>query len=404
VSADDVSLAEALVAPPGFRAAGVAAGIKESGAKDVAVIVNDGPHPAAAAVFTTNRFDAAPVQWSRAALSHARDLGSTAKAVVLNSGGANACTGPEGFADVEATVAQMTAALHLEPEQVMVCSTGLIGERLPMPKLLDGIDAAVVQLSRDGWGDAANAILTTDNYAKTAQVSIPGEHGMSTIAGMAKGAGMLAPGLATMLVVLTTDAVLTDHLAQQALREAVHRTFHRIDSDGCMSTNDTVLLLASGASGNTPNIAEFTSSLTSVCGQLAFQLIHDAEGASHDIQIDVCGASSETAALEVARAVSRSNLFKAAIFGQDPNWGRVLSAVGTVPPEIAPFDPMKTDVSINGIEVCRAGGVGEPRELVDLSPRGVLVQIDLHAGDAALTLWTNDLTYDYVKENAEYSS
>jgi glutamate N-acetyltransferase (EC 2.3.1.35) len=386
-----------VTAPAGFRAAGVVAGLKTHGGRDLALVVNDGPQPASAGVFTSNRVVAAPVTLTRAHLSAA-----TLLAVVLNSGGANACTGAGGLEDASLTADATGAALDLSGEQVGVCSTGLIGERLPMDLLLGGIREAADALAEgpDAGAAAADAIRTTDTVAKT--VTVTGE-GWS-IGGMAKGAGMLAPGLATMLCVLTTDAVLDDASADAALRDAVRTTFNRTDSDGCMSTNDSVILLASGASGTIPEAAEFTEALRAACADLARQLISDAEGASHDIGITVVGASDEAAGEAVARAVSRSNLFKTAVFGNDPNWGRVVSEVGTVPEAVAPFDPSQLDVTINGVTVCRAGGVGESRELVDMTPREVHVVIDLHAGDASVVLWTNDLTHDYVHENSAYSS
>jgi len=387
-----------VTAPAGFRAAGVAAGLKSSGKPDVALVVNDGPLQVAAGVFTSNRVVAAPVVWSRQAISD-----GVAHAVVLNSGGANACTGPEGFADTHRTAEHVGAVLDTSPGDVAVCSTGLIGLRLPMPELLAGIDAAAAALSADGGLDAAHAIMTTDTVPKLTHVVGAGWG----VGGMAKGAGMLAPGLATMLCVLTTDAVITAETADAALRAAARVTFDRIDSDGCMSTNDTVLLLASGASGVEPDPADFAGVLTRACAELARGLIADAEGASHDIAITVRGARSEEEAVPVARAVARSNLFKAAVFGNDPNWGRVLSAVGTVPESVAAFDADRIDVSINGVMVCRAGGVGEDRDLVDMAAaRDVHVDIDLHAAEpgAEVTIWANDLTHDYVHENSAYST
>ncbi|PFG33421.1 bifunctional glutamate N-acetyltransferase/amino-acid acetyltransferase ArgJ [Sanguibacter antarcticus] len=390
----------------GFRAAGVAAGLKSTGKPDVAVVVNDGPSDVVSAVFTSNRVEAAPVTWSRQSAADGR-----ARAVVLNSGGANACTGPEGFLDTHRTAEHLAAALDISPGDTLVCSTGLIGTRLPMDALLAGVDDAVAHLSSDGGDDAAHAIMTTDTVPKVVTVTITSDGdaapdlGTWTIGGMAKGAGMLAPGLATMLCVLTTDAEIDAALADAALRAATACTFDRVDSDGCMSTNDTVVLLASGASGSRPSAEEFTDALTEACASLARQLVGDAEGASHDIAVRVVGATTEDAAVAVARAVTRSNLFKAAVFGNDPNWGRVLSAVGTVPESVAPFDAARLDVTINGVQVCRAGGVGDARELVDLaSDRDVTVVVDLHAGDAEATVWTNDLTHDYVHENSAYSS
>ena len=394
-----------ITAPAGFRAAGVAAGLKASGGRDVALVVNDGPRRTAAAVLTTNRVQAAPVVWTRQAVSD-----GAARAVVLNSGGANACTGPEGFADTHRTAEHVAAVLSAgaaTPEDevgagdVLVCSTGLIGVRLDLAALLGGVDAAAGTLAADGGDAAADAIRTTDTVSKQA---VAGRDGWS-VGGMAKGAGMLAPGLATMLSVLTTDAVVDPATADAALRAATRTTFDRVDSDGCMSTNDTVILLASGASGVEVGLAELTAAVTEVTASLARQLVADAEGASHDIAVTVTGATTEAAAVTVARAVTRSNLFKAAIFGNDPNWGRIVAAVGTVPEEVAPYDPLALDVTVNGVQVCRAQGVGEPRELVDLAgSREVTVVVDLHAGDASATVWTNDLTHDYVHENSAYSS
>ena len=388
-----------VTAPRGFAAAGIAAGIKSTaGSKDLALVVNRGPAFASAGVFTSNRVVAAPVTLTRAHLAK-----TSLKAVILNSGGANACTGGPGLADAEATAAKVSALLGCQPDEVGVCSTGMIGVRLPMDALMNGAEAAAAALANTpGAGaDAAEAIRTTDTVSKT-HVSMHG--GGWTIGAMAKGAGMLAPGLATMLSVLTTDALVDDATARRALEEAVRTTFNRTDSDGCMSTNDSVILLASGASGIAPEEAEFTEALRSACSDLARQLIADAEGASHDIEIRVVGASSEEAGEAVARAVSRSNLFKTAVFGNDPNWGRVLSEVGTVPESLAPYDPDEVDVSINGVMVCRGGGVGEDRALVDMMPREVHVLIDLKAGTEEVVVWTNDLTHDYVHENSAYSS
>ncbi|MGC5626894.1 bifunctional glutamate N-acetyltransferase/amino-acid acetyltransferase ArgJ [Georgenia sp. Z1344] len=385
-----------ITAPKGFRAAGVTAGLKPSGAPDIALVVNDGPERVAAAVFTTNRIEAAPVTWSRQVVADGR-----LDAVVLNSGGANACTGPEGFADTHRTAEHVAATLGVSAGDVAVCSTGLIGERLDMPRLLGGVDTAAITLSTTGGDDAAHAIMTTDTVAK--QVHVPGA-GWS-VGGMAKGAGMLAPGLATMLVVLTTDAVVDAATADRVLRAATATTFDRVDSDGCMSTNDTVILLASGASGVTPTEDELADAVTAASADLARKLVADAEGASHDIAVTVTKASDEPAALAVARAITRSNLFKAAVFGNDPNWGRVIAAAGTVPVDVAPFDPTTIDVSVNGVQVCRNAGVGEPRDLVDLAAeREVSVLVDLKAGDATVTVWTNDLTHDYVHENSAYST
>ena len=389
------SSATGVTAPAGFRAAGVTAGLKDSGGRDVALVVNDGPVKSAAAVFTRNRVAAAPVLWSRQAVSDGR-----ADAVILNSGGANACTGALGFQNTHATAEKTAELLNLSAADVLVCSTGLIGMQLPMDKLLPGVEAAVQALAADGGAEAAQAIMTTDTVAKQAVFTAAGGTGYS-IGGMAKGAGMLAPGLATMLVVLTTDANLPAADLDTALRAATAVTFDRTDSDGCMSTNDTVVLMASGAAGTTPDLAEFTAGLTEVCHSLAQQLITDAEGASHDIAITTVNAATVADAETASRAVARSNLFKTAIFGNDPNWGRVLSAVGTTD---AAFEPDRIDVSINGVQVCRNGGIGEPREGVDLSARAVSVEINLHAGTESATIWTNDLTTDYVHENSAYSS
>ena len=385
-----------VTSPAGFRAAGVTAGLKPSGRPDLALVVNDGPLQVAAGVFTSNRVVAAPVVWSRQCVAD-----GIATAVVLNSGGANACTGPDGFADTHRTAEHVATVLGISSGDVLVCSTGLIGERLPMGLLLAGVDAAAAALSVMGGPDASVAIMTTDTVAKTVLVEGDGW----SVGGMAKGAGMLAPGLATMLVVLTTDAVVTAEQADSALRAATRATFDRVDSDGCMSTNDTVLLLASGASGVTATDAELTEAVTQAAALLARQLVADAEGASHDIAVTVTNAETEAAAVAVARAVTRSNLFKAAVFGNDPNWGRVLAAVGTVPVEVAAFDANTLDVAINGVLVCCAGGVGEDRALVDLAAaREVQVLVDLHAGDATATVWTNDLTHEYVHENSAYST
>lgn len=382
-----------VTAPKGFRAAGVACGLKSSGALDLALVVNDGPSRAAAAVFTTNRAKAHPVIWSQQVIADGE-----VSAIVLNSGGANCFTGPEGFQTTHATAEFVAGMLDgVSAGDVLVCSTGLIGEPLDRKKLLDGVAVASQVLSADGGPDAARAIMTTDSVPKESQLSSGGW----TIGGMAKGAGMLAPGLATMLVVLTTDAELTAAELDSALREATRATFDRIDSDGCMSTNDTVALLASGASGVRPDLEFFTTALRSVCASLAEQLIHDAEGASHDIRIRVESAATEADAVEVARSVARSNLFKAAMFGNDPNWGRVLAAIGTTS---AAFDPYAVDVSFNEVRLCHAGAPDRPRTEVDLTGRGIRVLIDLHAGDAEAEIYTNDLTHDYVHENSAYAS
>jgi glutamate N-acetyltransferase / amino-acid N-acetyltransferase len=382
-----------VTAAAGFRAAGVAAGLKSLGLLDVAVVVNDGPSRSAAGVFTSNRVKAAPVVWSEQVLSDGR-----VDAVVLNSGGANACTGPLGFQDTHATAEWLAAELHISATDVAVCSTGLIGERLPVDALLAGVDAAVPQLSVSGADDAARAIMTTDTKPKQAFATT--DSGV-TVGGMAKGAGMLAPGLATMLVVLTTDAQAEAADLDRALRSATAATFDRVDSDGCMSTNDTVLLLASGASGVTPDATELDAAVHAVCADLARQLVDDAEGATKTIAVEAVNAASEPDALEVARSVARSNLLKCAITGEDPNWGRVLAAVGTTG---ATFAPERLGVALNGVWVCRDGAAGEDRGKVDLSGRLVTITVDLSAGDAEATVWTNDLTAAYVHENSAYST
>ncbi|PRY63799.1 glutamate N-acetyltransferase [Knoellia remsis] len=381
-----------VTAAVGFRAAGATAGLKASGSPDVALVVNDGPEHAVAAVFTTNRVEAAPVTWSRQVVADGR-----ADAVFLNSGGANACTGPRGFGDTHRTAEVVADTLGVSATDVVVCSTGLIGEYLPMDRIEAGIALTAADLGLEGGADAARAIMTTDTVPKEAVATGDGW----TVGGMAKGAGMLAPGLATMLCVITTDAVASPDVLAEALRSATSRTFDRVDSDGCMSTNDTVVLMSSGASGVSVDVGALTDAVTEVCASLARQLVADAEGASHDIAVEVRSAATESEAVEVARAVTRSNLFKAAIFGRDPNWGRVLSAVGTTS---AQFDASRLDVAINGIEVCRAATIGDDRDLVDLSGREVRVVVDLHAGDATATVWTNDLTHDYVHENSAYST
>ncbi len=378
--------------PLGFTASGITAGLKASGKPDLGIVHNTGPQFAAAGVFTRNRVQAAPVKWSRQAVADGQ-----LAAVVLNSGGANACTGPDGFADAARMAAATAEQLRVPTDDVAVCSTGLIGTRLPMDTVVAGIGVASSALHDDGGDAAAVAIMTTDTLPKTAARSLDGW----SIGGMAKGAGMLAPGLATMLVVITTDADVSADQCDAALRDACRVSFDRADSDGCMSTNDTVLLLANGASGVAPRMGDFTDALVDLCHDLARQLIADAEGASHEIAIEVVGAAYEEDAELVGREIARSNLFKCAVFGNDPNWGRVLSAIGVTD---ADFDPDMLDVSFNGVQVCRGGQIGEDRSLVDLTGRAVHVLVDLHAGEHSATILTNDLTYDYVKENAEYSS
>jgi glutamate N-acetyltransferase / amino-acid N-acetyltransferase len=382
-----------VTAAAGFRAAGVAAGLKASGQPDVALVVNDGPDDAAAAVFTGNRVKAAPVLWSQQVIADAR-----LRAVVLNAGGANACTGPAGFADTHRTAEHAAAVLGVGAGEVAVCSTGLIGERLPMAELLAGVDAAAAALTDDGGPAAADAIRTTDTVAK--QYVFSHVDGW-TVGGMAKGAGMLAPSLATMLCVITTDAVVDAGSLDSALREASRLTFDRLDSDGCMSTNDTVLLLSSGASGIAAEPADLAVAVGEVCQNFVWQLLADAEGSTKDITIDVGGAASERDALEVARAIARSNLLKCALYGKDPNWGRVLAAIGTTR---ATFEPDRLDVAINRVLVCRGGAAGDDRSSVDLSGRDVHILVDLHAGESGATVWTNDLSHAYVEENSAYSS
>jgi glutamate N-acetyltransferase/amino-acid N-acetyltransferase len=379
-------------APKGFSAAGVAAGLKSSGDLDVAVVLNTGPDDAAAAVFTTNRFPAAPVLWSRQVIA-----GQRARAVVLNSGGANACTGPEGFQDTHATAEHAAAELEIGAIDVAVASTGLIGVRLPMDKLTAGVTAAAGRLSEDGGPDAARAIMTTDSVPKTTAQQQEGW----TVGGMAKGAGMLAPSLATMLVVLTTDAVADPDVLQRALKTATAVSFERVDSDGCLSTNDTVLVMANGASGVTPSEAELTAALTAASTDLAMQLLADAEGSTKDIAITVRNAATVEDALTAGRACARNNLLKTALFGNDPNWGRVLAAIGTTD---AAFEPEEVDVTINGVTVCRGGAIGDPREGVDLTGREITIDVDLGAGTEQATIWTNDLSIAYVHENSAYST
>ncbi len=385
--------------PKGFRASGVAAGLKANGNADVALVVNDGPDSTAAGVFTGNRVRAAPVMWSEQVLR-----GGIVRAVVLNSGGANACTGTQGFRDTHATAEHTAAVLRGGPRPILigagdvaVCSTGLIGELLPMGKLLPGVAAAAKNLGPDGGPQAATAIMTTDTVAKNAVVRGAGW----TVGGMAKGAGMLAPALATMLVVLTTDAVAGNDALDAALREATRLTFDRIDADGCMSTNDTVLLLASGASDVQPTQQELTAAVTAVCHDLAQQLIADAEGATKHVTIEVLGAASEADAVEVGRTIARNSLVKTALFGNDPNWGRILAAVGTTR---AAFEPDRIDVAVNGVWVCRGGAAAEDRSKVDLAGRDVTIQVHLHEAEMSATIWTTDLSHAYVHENSAYSS
>jgi glutamate N-acetyltransferase/amino-acid N-acetyltransferase len=381
-----------VTSPRGFRAAGVAAGIKASGDPDLAVVINDGPSDAAAGVFTANRVQAAPVLWTRQVVR-----GGRVRAVVLNSGGANACTGPAGFADTHHTAERLAKVLSASAGEIAVCSTGLIGERLPMDRLLPGLDDVVAAASAGGGEAAADAIRTTDTVPKQCRVSGPGY----TIGGMAKGAAMLSPALATMLAVLTTDADLSAAQLDTALRQATAVTFDRLDTDGCMSTNDTVLLLASGASGVRPGPGVFTALLTTACADLARQMQLDAEGAGKAIDIEVTGAASEDDAVMAGRAVARCDLLKCAIGGEDPNWGRVLAAVGTT---AAVFEPDQLSVAINGVWVCRDGSAAQDRSTVDLGSRDVTITIDLAAGEHRATIRTTDLTAAYVNLNAEYST
>lgn len=383
----------------GFSAAGVEAGISSiKGKKDLALVVNDGPLDAAAGVFTANRFCAAPVQWSRKNVANGR-----VKAVILNSGGANACTGQPGYEQAEATAQKVAELLGASAEDVAVCSTGLIGELLPLDHALAGADKAFAALANtaEAGAEASQAIMTTDTKPKT--VELEGSNGFR-VGGMVKGSGMIAPQLATMLCVITTDAVVSAGQLQAALNTGVEMSFNRIDVDGCMSTNDTVLLLASGASGIEPDPDEFNELVAQATASLARQIVGDGEGASHDIRVKVTGATTEDAALACGRAVAASNLLKCAIFGNDPNWGRIVSSLGTVPPEVAPYDSNKVTVDVNGVRICENGGAGRDRSEVDMTPREVHIDIDLHAGKAEATVWTDDLTHEYVHINADYES
>lgn len=396
-----------VTAAKGFRAAGVVAGLKDSGRPDLALVVNNGPRHAAAGVFTTNRVVAAPVVWSRDIIQGLDDdAAGGPRAVVLNSGSANACTGARGASDAATTAAHVAGLLGCEAAEVLVCSTGVIGVPLDMPRLLAGTEAAAgaLQDSPAGAHRAALAIMTTDTVPKEDALEVDGAQGRWTIGGMIKGVGMLAPGMATMLAVLTTDAAISHHQAQRALSAATARTVNRINSDGCMSTNDTVLLLASGASGAIPDQEELDDAVAEVLGRLGRRLVADAEGATHDIAITVTGAISEAAAEAAARTVSSSNLLKCAVAGGDPNWGRVLSQLGTVPEEVCPFNPEEVDVAINGVTIFRHGALGEDRSLVDMSPRETRIDIDLGAGSAQATVWTNDLTHGYVTINGDYTT
>jgi glutamate N-acetyltransferase/amino-acid N-acetyltransferase len=381
--------------PQGFRAAGVAAGIKASGALDLTLVVNDGPLDVAAGVFTRNVIKAAPVLWSQEVLKQQK-----LKAVVLNSGGANAATGPGGFQDTHATAEKVAEVLGAGAIEVAVCSTGLIGERLPMAAVLSGVDSAVKALdtSLEAGRNAATGVMTTDTKPK--QAFAKHADGWS-VGGFAKGAGMLAPNLATMLSVLTTDAVVDKETLDRALRAATHVTFDRLDVDGGTSTNDTVLVLASGASGAEPAEAELTELLTTVARDLVLQLRADSEGATKDVDITVRGAASEADAEVVARTIAEDNLVKTALFGSDPNWGRIAMALGRAPARI---DPETLSITINGVTLFAAGTTAEDRSAADLSGRAVAIVVDLGVGDAAATVYTTDLSHGYVEENSAYSS
>jgi glutamate N-acetyltransferase / amino-acid N-acetyltransferase len=377
--------------PHGFRSGSVAAGLKSTGALDVTIIENQGPNFTAAAVFTTNKVVAAPVIWSRQVAK-----GQIVRAVVLNSGGANACTGSQGFADTHKTAEHVGLSLNLSSGEVIVCSTGLIGELLPMDKIIAGIDSIAASLSSDGLEASAQAIMTTDSVPKIAAANFNG----AEFAGIAKGAGMLAPALATMLSVIMTDAVVSENV-QEIFQRTTDRTYNRIDSDGCTSTNDTVLFMSSGASGVKITDQELEDILMQVCGSLAAQLIADAEGSTKTVAIKVLNAVSERDAVEVGRACARNNLLKAAIFGGDPNWGRVLAAVGTAD---AQMDPLAIDVRLNGVQVCTNSAPDGDKTAVKFDARLVEIEIDLKVGTSTATIMTNDLTHDYVHENSAYST
>jgi len=377
--------------PSGFSAAAVAAGLKSSGALDLTLIVNNGPRFDAAAVYTTNQVVAAPVIWSRQVTKE-----KIVRAAILNSGGANACTGPQGFADTHHTAEHVGSTLNISSGEVVVCSTGLIGELLPMQKITDGISLLSTELKTDSLESVARAIMTTDSVPKIANLEISG----ASFAGVAKGAGMLAPALATMLSVVMTDAILPAN-AQDIFQRVTDRTYNRIDSDGCTSTNDTVLLMGSGASGVTLSAADFEESLMNICGSLAGQLIADAEGSTKTVAINVTGAVTENDALDVARACARNNLLKCAIFGGDPNWGRVLAAIGT---SSATMDPQNIDVSLNGVQVAKASAPFADRSDVRFDDRLVTIDINLNVGTFDASVMTNDLSHDYVHENSAYAT
>ena len=377
--------------PNGFTAASCAAGLKSSGALDLTLVVNNGPKFDAAAVYTSNQVVAAPVIWSKQVTKD-----KIVRAAILNSGGANACTGPQGFADTHKTAEYVGQLLNISSGEVVVCSTGLIGELLPMEKILSGIDVISKNLKDDALTDVAQAIMTTDSVAKIATY----KSANFEVSGVAKGAGMLAPALATMLSVIMTDAVLPDN-AQEVFKRVCDRTYNRIDSDGCTSTNDTVLLMGSGASGYEPAETELEDLLMQVCGSLSQQLIADAEGSTKTVAINVMGAVNEAEAVEVARACARNNLLKCAIFGGDPNWGRVLAAVGTAQ---AQLNPLNIDVTLNGVQVAKASAPFDDRNQVSFTNRLVTIDINLNMGDAQATVFTNDLSHDYVHENSAYAT
>ena len=377
--------------PQGFRSASIAAGLKSNGGLDLTVIENQGPHFSAAAVFTSNKVVAAPVIWSRQVAK-----GGIVRAAVLNSGGANACTGPQGFADTHKTAEHVGQLLNVSSGEVIVCSTGLIGELLPMQKIIAGVDSIVPALNNDGLQTSAQAIMTTDSVPKIATASLNG----AEFAGIAKGAGMLAPALATMLSVVMTDAVVSENV-QEIFQRATDRTYNRIDSDGCTSTNDTVLFMSSGASGVEISDSDLEEMLMQICGSLAGQLIADAEGSTKTVAIKVLNAASESDAVAVGRACARNNLLKAAIFGGDPNWGRVLAAAGTAD---AHLDPLVIDVKLNGVQVCTNSAPDADKSMVNFEARLVEIDIDLKVGSSTATIMTNDLTHDYVHENSAYST
>jgi glutamate N-acetyltransferase/amino-acid N-acetyltransferase len=377
--------------PQGFRSASIAAGLKSNGGLDLTVIENQGPHFNSAAVFTSNKVVAAPVIWSRQVAK-----GGIVRAAVLNSGGANACTGPQGFADTHKTAEHVGQLLNVSSGEVIVCSTGLIGELLPMDKIIAGVDSIVPALNNDGLQTSAQAIMTTDSVPKIVTASLNG----AEFAGIAKGAGMLAPALATMLSVVMTDAVVSENV-QEIFQRATDRTYNRIDSDGCTSTNDTVLFMSSGASGVSISDSELESLLMKVCGSLAEQLIADAEGSTKSVAITVVNAATEDDAVAVGRACARNNLLKAAIFGGDPNWGRVLAAVGTAD---AHLDPLVIDVKLNGVQVCTNSAPDGDKTMVNFEARLVEIEIDLKVGTSTATIMTNDLTHDYVHENSAHST